>query len=458
MTKKRGKRTRGREMALKALYASEFRSDPADVRPDSLAGTGEDRDMSEFARRLIEGCMGHLTEIDEIIQKVATNWRVDRMPNLDRNILRLATYELLYCQDTPPKVVINEAIELSKLYGTEGSPNFINGVLDKIYTDFSMTLKTKLKCNAVGGEPGRSSSRYVLKAPPTPPDPQKRADLHLHSNASDGELSPGAVVKEAGRCGLDAISLTDHDCIDGVEEAVRAGEDAGIYVVPGVEMSAYIHDTIGDKEYELHILGYYIDIFNEKLVEELEKLQKVRLFRVRRIAEKLAGCGIDIDVEEIIEEKNNTVGRLHVALKLIEMGVCGSVDEVFSKFLGDGMPAFVPKEKTSARHTIDMIHQAGGCAVLAHPGLAKGVEGVIDHLEDAGLDGIEVHYTGHKAEDAAFWLDVARRRNMVITGGSDFHGNPSGGAGPGAEAVSLVEVHGLFECSRRYGYVETFEK
>jgi len=439
-----GKRSLGRQTALKALYSREVRGKLEGADLIELVRTEGLEEMPKFGRELVNGCLECMEELDEIIQKVATNWRLGRMPNIDRNILRIAVYELMHCPDTPPKVAINEAIELSKIFSTEDSPNFINGVLDKIYNEFVLPRETAGECEA------REEAVPFSSKPEVYPDPDKLADLHMHSDASDGDLSPARVVEVANQNGLAAISLTDHDSVDGVERAVRAGEEMGITVVPGVEMSAYIYDPRGEKEFELHILGYFIDIRNDSLIRELQRLREIRVKRIRVIAEKLADCGVDIDVEKIIEERYSTVGRLQVALEIIEQGYCKDIEEVFNTYLGDGKPADIPKEKLSAAYTIELIHKAGGCAVLAHPGLAPGVEAVMGDLENAGLDGIEVHYTGHEAKDAAFWMDIARKKNMVISGGSDYHGNASGGVQPGLETVSLVEVHNLLERSKKY--------
>ncbi len=446
------KRSLGRQFALKALYSRDIHDNLDEKLLSSLARTENLHKIPDFGRQLIDGCLEHLNQLDEIIQAVAANWRLDRMPNIDRNILRIGTYELIYCLETPPKVAINEAIELSKTFSTEDSPNFINGVLDKVYTKYALPLRT-----GRGGANDPDQTEPATSPPvPTkqqlPPDPARRADLHLHSNASDGNLSPAAVVEEAKRCKIDAISITDHDSIDGVAEALQAGNEAGIPVVPGVEMSAYIHGPEGreDEEYELHILGYFIDIFNNNLIEQLQKLRDVRVERVRHIAAKLGTCGIDIEVERIINERSSAVGRLHVALELIDQGVCKNVEDAFDRFLGTGKPAYVPKTKLTVPRTVEMIHQAGGCAVLAHPAYAEGVENIMDELKAAGLDGIEVHYPGHNARTEAFWMKIAQKNDLVITGGSDFHGNAANDVQLGQETVSFVEVHKLLVRAEKY--------
>ena len=445
------KRFYSRELTLKALYLRDIHQKLEESQLMSLTRTEKIEKIPPFGQQLIYGCLEKLEMLDDVIQKVATNWRLDRMPTIDRNILRIGTYELLCCPDTPPKVAINEAIELSKNYSTEDSPNFINGVLDKVYTEFAPSSRTKEPDCETSRAPDTGQINAFTDQKKLSPDPDKRADMHLHSDASDGELSPRKLVEAAKKHGLDALSITDHDSIDGVEVAVSAGEKEGILVVPGVEMSAYTPGPDGEREFELHILGYFIDFHNEDLVEELKRLRKIRIERIRKIAARLNECGIEIEAERIIKENYSTVGRLHVALKLVEMGVCKDVEDAFNKFLGSDGPAYVPKDKLTVSRTIELIHKAGGCAVLAHPGLDNGTPDLIEDLTEEGIDGIEVHYPEHDSDTEALWMRVAQEKGLIVTGGSDFHGDAAAQITIGQETVSFAEISSLLERSKQYG-------
>ncbi len=447
--KKVRKRSLGREFALKSLYLRDIYSGKLSERQIELVAQTENlHSPPAFGKELIEGCLRDIEKIDDVIQQVATNWRLDRMPNLDRNILRIGTYELLNCPETPPKVVINEAIELAKTYGTEDSPNFINGVLDKVYTHFSENIPVS------NSKVVKDTNKSHFSPPKLDlnihPNPELKADLHLHSDASDGKLPPYEVIQRAKKLGLSAVSVTDHDSVDGVEKAVEAGEINDMFVIPGVEMSAYLYNKSGNTEYEMHILGYFIDINCPVLQEKLQWLRDIRVQRVRKIADKLAQCDILIDAEKIISENYSTVGRLHVALELIDMGVCKTVNEVFDTYLGTGKPAYIPKEKLSAENTIDFLHQAGGCAVLAHPGIEKGTVEIVDELIKAGLDGVEVHYPEHDAETEAYWMGFAQENDLIITGGSDFHGEGTNNVEIGQDGITFVEVCQLLDRANNY--------
>jgi predicted metal-dependent phosphoesterase TrpH len=247
-------------------------------------------------------------------------------------------------------------------------------------------------------------------------------DLHTHSSYSDGSLSPRQLVQLAKERRLRAIALTDHDTVAGVEEALEAGNELGVEVVPGVEISAqYPPGT-------MHILGYYIDFSNRKLLEALKKLQQARAARNPKIIERLQTLGLKISATEVLDLSAGQVGRPHIARALVNKGYVSSIDQAFSLYLKKGAVAYVEKFRFPPREAIAMIRGAGGIAVLAHPftlGMEKPEElfQLLGELGEMGLEGVEVYYPDHAEEMAVLYEEVAQRLGLVCTGGSDFHGN-----------------------------------
>ena len=249
-----------------------------------------------------------------------------------------------------------------------------------------------------------------------------RIDLHTHSSYSDGSLSPRQLVQLAKKRGLRAIALTDHDTVAGVEEALEAGKELGVEVVPGVEISAqYPPGT-------MHILGYYIRTSHGELQESLKKLQQARAARNPKIIERLQALGLEITATEVLDLAAGQVGRPHIARALVNRGYVSSIDEAFSRYLKKGAIAYVEKFRFPPEEAIAIIRRAGGIAVLAHPftlGMAKPDElsQLVRGLGEMGLEGIEVFYPGHTEEMVVIYEDVAKRLGLICTGGSDFHGN-----------------------------------
>jgi hypothetical protein len=249
-----------------------------------------------------------------------------------------------------------------------------------------------------------------------------RIDLHTHSTYSDGSLSPRELVQLAKERKLRAIALTDHDTVAGLEEAVAAGDDLGVEVVPGVEISAqYPPGT-------MHILGYYLHPAHQNLLEALKKLQQARAERNPKIIQRLQALGLDISTNEVLDLSAGQVGRPHIAKALVNKGYVSSIDEAFSRYLKKGAVAYVEKFRFPPDEAIDMIRRAGGIAVLAHPftlGINKPDELalLVHELAEKGLEGIEVFYPGHTREMVVIYEDVGKRLGLVCTGGSDFHGN-----------------------------------
>tara|TARA_B100000959_G_scaffold205160_2_gene215022 strand:- start:408 stop:1223 length:816 start_codon:yes stop_codon:yes gene_type:complete len=246
------------------------------------------------------------------------------------------------------------------------------------------------------------------------------ADLHLHTNFSDGTFTPEELVEHGERVGLQVMSLTDHDTVNGCARMAVACEECGMEFIPGCEFSVE-HD--GD---ELHILGYFIDPGASILLDELAKHQGARLNRIHEMVERLNSNGVNISSKDVMEIANcDSPGRPHIGHALVNSGHCRSLDESFRKWLKKGRPAWVPKMKMTAVDAIELIHEVGGLAVIAHPGLYHRDE-VIPPLAKVGLDGIECFYTRHSTSMTEHYLMLAEEYDLLVTGGSDCHGRNKG--------------------------------
>ena len=246
------------------------------------------------------------------------------------------------------------------------------------------------------------------------------ADLHLHTNFSDGTFSPEEVVSLAVRNQLAAIALTDHDTVEGCDRATQACKEAGIEFIAGTELTAEQNGN------ELHILGYFLDTGNARLLSEIAKFQAVRQNRIREMVSRLNQLKVPLQADAVFALANcRSPGRPHVARALVNAGLCGSLDEAFERFLKKNRPAWVPKAKMSALDGIELIHQAGGLAVMAHPGLNHTDE-VIPELVEAGLDGLECFHTKHSTATVEHYLELADKFQLLVTGGSDCHGLSKG--------------------------------
>jgi predicted metal-dependent phosphoesterase TrpH len=247
-------------------------------------------------------------------------------------------------------------------------------------------------------------------------------DLHLHTTASDGVMTPAEIVNYAKNRGLEAIAVTDHDTVDGLEEALLEGQRIGLEVIPGIEISA--EHSPGS----MHLLGFFVDIHHPILKERLEYLQRARAERNPRMVEKLNKLGIDITFDEVLKASGGgQVGRPHFAQVLLEKGYVRSFQEAFDRFLKKGAAAYVEKMRFSPEESIHFISEAGGVAVLAHPntlqlnGYSK-LEDLILRLVKGGLRGIEVYYPEHSALEVAQYKTLAERHGLLVTGGTDYHG------------------------------------
>lgn len=246
------------------------------------------------------------------------------------------------------------------------------------------------------------------------------ADLHLHTNFSDGTFTPEELTAEAKRHGLRAIALTDHDTMEGCARMTTACREGGIEFIPATELTAE------QEGIELHLLGYFLDAENETLKEQLTKFQEVRQNRIHEITDRLQHLGVQLKAESVFRLANcRAPGRPHVARAMVQEGYVGSLDEAFERFLKKGKPAWAPKFKMSAPEAIELIHQAGGLAVLAHPGLSRADE-TIEGLIRSGLDGLECFHTKHSTYVTEHYLELAEQHDLAVTGGSDCHGMSKG--------------------------------
>ncbi len=242
------------------------------------------------------------------------------------------------------------------------------------------------------------------------------ADMHTHTTCSDGALSPEALVRKAGDCGLQALAITDHDTIDAIEPATQVGEEMGISIIPGVELSVQFRGR------ELHMLGYYFDQHNPKLQTFLLQYQEMRTTRAKSMVGRLNELGINLDFEDVRSvAEGPAIGRPHVAQALVNKGYVDTVGQAFLKYLRNRGPADVAKELPPGKEAIEMLHEAGGIAVLAHPGNWVSDKD-LDQLKALGLDGVEVIHPSHDEILVNFYVDVAHKLSLLTTGGSDFHG------------------------------------
>ncbi|MBA4393323.1 MAG: phosphoesterase [Desulfobacca sp.] len=247
-------------------------------------------------------------------------------------------------------------------------------------------------------------------------------DLHTHSTASDGSLSPHELVKYAKKKGAAAISLTDHDTVEGLEAALIAGQEQELEVIPGLEISAqYSGGT-------MHILGYYIDSSDPILNQELLRLQESRRDRNPKILEKLRALGIPIHFDQVQALAKGQIGRPHIAQVLLQIGAVSSLEEAFQKYLTKGAAAYVEKFRFSPHKAISLILLAGGIPVLAHPKTLRcpsfrDLKGLVEELKATGLKGLEIYYPDHSFEETGTYFSLVKELGLLYTGGSDFHGN-----------------------------------
>lgn len=246
-------------------------------------------------------------------------------------------------------------------------------------------------------------------------------DLHVHSNISDGTLTPKELVHYAKQKGLRAFALTDHDIIDGIEEAVQEGKELGVKVIPGIEFAAEYKDR------EIHILGLFIDYKNPYFVQKLDWIQNARVRRNEIMLQKLNDIGINITPEDLQQRAGkDLITRAHFGRAIFEKGYTQTLEDAFRLYLSPGSPGYVKRDVLSPKECIKLIHEAKGLAVLAHPTLYHLSDEELNHLVQSlcenGLDGIEAIYSLYSKEQENQIRSLAHHYNLLITGGSDFHG------------------------------------
>lgn len=242
-----------------------------------------------------------------------------------------------------------------------------------------------------------------------------RIDLHTHTTASDGLLTPEQLIEKAREAGVQVLAVCDHDSTDGLNAAMAAGARVGIEVIPAVEINTDIDHG------EVHVLGYYIDQHQRWLQEFLGKLRDGRVNRARQMVEKLKAVGIHIDFGRIRELAQGAIGRPHVAQVIVEAGAAKSIAEAFDLYIGRHGPAYVERLKVAPEEAVQVVLKAGGIPVLAHPGWGFH-EVLIPGLVQAGLEGVEVYYPDHSPAMQAHFLSIAKEHNLLVTGGTDYHG------------------------------------
>lgn len=270
-------------------------------------------------------------------------------------------------------------------------------------------------------------------------------DLHLHTTASDGLLSPSELVHKARAAGLSTISITDHDTTAGCDAAHDAARAAGLELVPGIEISA-----VADGR-DVHVLGYFFDTASMALRAFLDRQREDRLRRVSEMGSRLATLGCPIDVAPILESaaRGRSVGRPQIAEALMASGYVATRDEAFDRFLEFRGPAYVPRRGASPQEVVAILHEAGGIASLAHPGIARR-DGSIGPLAAAGLDALEVRHSDHDDATETRYRDLARRYNLLVTGGSDFHGESASRVSRfGALSITIAELDDLRRAAAR---------
>ncbi len=275
-----------------------------------------------------------------------------------------------------------------------------------------------------------------------------RADLHLHTTASDGLLSPAEIVKLAASKGLDVIAITDHDTIDGIVPALQAGAAyPSLFIIPGVELSTDVPHG------EVHVLGYYIDYNDGHFVQELQKMRDSRRNRAMKMVEKLGDMGMKVSWQHVQElAQGGTVGRPHIAQAMLDAGHISSFREAFDKYIGREGPAYVEREKMEPAEVVELIVKARGIPVLAHPADIEGLDELLKKLKMAGLMGIETYYNNYTPDVVVRIEKTAKRFGLLITGGSDYHAFGDGMETIiGAISPPSRAIQQLFDLAEKHG-------
>ena len=241
-------------------------------------------------------------------------------------------------------------------------------------------------------------------------------ELHCHSTASDGDCTPAEIVERALALGITSLAITDHDCVDGVEEALEAARELSIRIIPAVELSCHFEGK------EVHLLGYFIEHRDPDFLELLERMKQERRERVHQILKKLSDLGIELTFEAVeAHASGEAIGRPHVARALVEAGHSSSVSAAFDQYIGNSGPAYVGRTVLSLEEGIEAVRKAGGVSVLAHPGVYRDWARV-ERILKLPVTGMEVWHPAHKRADRKRAKKLGGRYNKILTGGSDFHG------------------------------------
>lgn len=261
-------------------------------------------------------------------------------------------------------------------------------------------------------------------------------DLHLHTTASDGRCTPRELVERAANAGVTVMAVTDHDTTAAVADVHAAALERGMQAISGIEITA------SDEGRDFHVLGYLFDSLNEALGAFLLTQRAARIARVEAIGSRLAALGMPIDVEPLVRPANpeggHSIGRPQIARAMVDAGHVADTREAFDRWLGRRCPGYVPREGPTPEAVIEIIHQAGGIASLAHPGQLR-LDARIPSLADAGLDALEAFHPDHDASRVDQYLQMARDMGLLLTGGSDFHGDLTHGLAPGAVTLPAAE-------------------
>jgi predicted metal-dependent phosphoesterase TrpH len=271
-------------------------------------------------------------------------------------------------------------------------------------------------------------------------------DLHLHTTASDGRLTPAQLVDVAAAARLRVMAVTDHDTTAASREVRTLADARGIVAISGIEITA-VH-----AERDVHVLGYFLDADDQALSTFLASQREARVQRVGAIAERLASLGMPIDIAPLLAEarqqSGRSIGRPQVARAMVAAGYVADTRQAFDRWLAAGLPAFIPREGASPEQVIDVIHAAGGLASIAHPGKSVS-DARLAALRDAGLDAIEVFHPDHVDSQEEHYRELAGRLDLLMTGGSDFHGDPGHGLPPGTVTLPDAEWQRLSSSSTR---------
>lgn len=277
-----------------------------------------------------------------------------------------------------------------------------------------------------------------------------RIDLHIHSTASDGSLTPADIIDHAQKLKLAAIAITDHDSVDGSKKALQIGIPPSLHFLTGVEISA-AHPPFFPGSGSFHILGYAINLDHGDLNQTLNKLQDARKNRNPEILNRLNKLGFRISLEEVNQEVGEgQLGRPHIAYAMMKRGFVESIDEAFDRYLATGKPAYVDKHRIECEQAVKIIRKAGGVPVLAHPALLniendQELDALLQNLIKIGLAGIEVYYPGHSPRQISQYTELAGKYGLLMTGGSDFHGSLKPKIKMGSGSGDLFVPYNLYE-------------